>query len=273
MKIINTHDKFFKETFSKKEEAQDLILHILPANLINKINLNSLELDETSYIDEELKENFSDIAYNCKYDGKTNIKISFLLEHKSYKVDYPHIQLLKYLIKIWEANIKQKQKLIPVIPIIVYHGKDKWNAQRFEEYFTGIDNDLKPFLPIFDYILADLSKYSDEKIINLFKVITVQISLLLMKNIFNETLLRQKLPIIFSDITTILKTDNGEKFLITILYYIFTNTEIDYKKITETIKSTSNKGGQIAMTTAMKLKKEGLKEGIVETKKSMILKL
>ena len=49
--------------------------------------------------DEELKEFYSDIVYNCKYDGKTDIKISLLFEHKSYAPDYPQLQLIKYMIK------------------------------------------------------------------------------------------------------------------------------------------------------------------------------
>ena len=95
MKKINPHDRFFKETFSKKEEVQDLVINTLPKQLSAKLNFTSLQLDNTSYIDEELKENFSDLVYNCKYKGKKTIKISLLLEHKSYKPDYIHIQLLK----------------------------------------------------------------------------------------------------------------------------------------------------------------------------------
>ncbi len=273
MKIINPHDKFFKETFSKKEEARDLILHILPKQLSNRIDITSLELDKTSYVDEELKENFSDIVYNCRYNKTVDIKISFLIEHKSYRVDYPHIQLLKYLLKIWETNIKQKQVLTPVIPIIIYHGKHEWNKQNFIDYFPGIDENIKCFLPIFDYLLTDLSKYSDEDIMDMFNTITVTTSLLLLKNIFNEIILEQKLPIILSDINTILKTEKGEKFLISVLFYIFANTEIDNEEITKSITLISNKGGQIAMTTATKLRKEGIKEGWKEGRKEDIVNL
>lgn len=87
MKAINPHDKFFKEIFSKKEEVQDLIINTLPKYLTNKIDFSSLQLDNTSYVDEELKTSFSDLVYNCIYKGKTTIKISLLLEHKSYRPD------------------------------------------------------------------------------------------------------------------------------------------------------------------------------------------
>ncbi|RLD53387.1 MAG: hypothetical protein DRJ05_16585 [Bacteroidetes bacterium] len=35
LKLNNPHDKFFKETFSNKEEATDLIRNALPLQLLN----------------------------------------------------------------------------------------------------------------------------------------------------------------------------------------------------------------------------------------------
>ncbi|MCF8372192.1 MAG: Rpn family recombination-promoting nuclease/putative transposase [Bacteroidales bacterium] len=194
MKTINPHDKFFKEAFSKKEEAGDLIKNVLPEGLSNNIDVSTLQLDSTSYIDEELQESFSDLVYNCVYKGKTKIKITLLIEHKSYAVDYPHLQLLKYLQKIWEANIKQKTALVPVIPILVYHGKEKWDKIKFEDYFPGIDNELK-------------------------------------------------------------------QFLVSIFHYVFSNTVIEDKEIVNAISLISEKGGNIAMTTATKLINKGKLEG------------
>lgn len=277
MKTINPHDKFFKEAFSKKEEAGDLIKNVLPEGLSKNIDVSTLQLDSTSYIDEELQENFSDLVYNCVYKGKTKIKVSFLIEHKSYTVDYPHLQLLKYLQKIWEANIKQKTALVPVIPILVYHGKEKWGKKRFEDYFSGIDDELKQFLPVFDYIYVDLSAYPDEEIDRRFQLLTVRIGLMLMKYIFDEATLRRKLPQIFSGVEAIVETETGEKFLVSIFLYVFSNTEIEDEDIIKAVKLNSEKGGNIAMTTATKLinkgLKEGLKEGLMKGKKQEIVNL
>jgi len=220
-----------------------------------------LELDKTSYVDEELKESFSDLVYNCKYNQKTKIKISILIEHKSYAPDYPHIQLLKYLLKIWESNIKQKQNLIPVIPLIFYHGKEKWKLRSFYDSFIGIDREIEPFLPSFKYLLTDLSLFSDTEIENLYNAITVQISLLLMKRIFDEDKIKRDLFTIFSGLEQIVETERGEKFLISIFSYIYHNTEIKSGELNRAITKISNLGGQIAMTTATKLRQEGMLQG------------
>ena len=84
MEIVNPHDKFFKETFSNRENAIDLISGLLPEELKSNLDFNSMELDNNSYIDQAMNEYFSDLVYTVNYKGKTELKISLLLEHKSY---------------------------------------------------------------------------------------------------------------------------------------------------------------------------------------------
>lgn len=281
MKQVNIHDRFFKETFLKKEEVKDLISHFFPANIVAKLDLDSLHLDNNSYIDEELNENFSDLLYNCKFKGKVEVKISILFEHKSKQPDYPHIQILKYMIKIWESNIKQKSKLIPIIPIIIYHGEKKREHKKFESYLSGTDPSLFPFLPVFDYRITDLSDYSDDEIKKLFERVSVQISLLLMKNAYDAHNLELKIHDIFVKINSILETEEGVRFLYPAMHYLLYSIEMKGNTLIDTLKSVSLKGGEIAMTTAAQLLKEGRTEGRVEgrvegrieTQKATIVKL
>ena len=100
MEIINPHDKFFKETFSIRENVLDFLQGIFPGEILKKLDLSTLTLDNNSYIDEELKEHFSDIVYTCFCNNK-ELKIALLFEHKSYVVTCPYLQLLKYLLKIY----------------------------------------------------------------------------------------------------------------------------------------------------------------------------
>jgi predicted transposase/invertase (TIGR01784 family) len=234
--------------------------------VLQKINFNTLQIENDSYVDEELKEHFSDLVYNCQYHGKEKIKITLLLEHKSYQPQYPHLQLLKYLLKIWERNVKQKEALVPVIPIIVYHGKKSWETKDFYSYFKGIDEDITCFLPHFDYVLTDLTVYSDEEIERVFEQLVVQICLKLMKNIFDDKKLEQKLQKIFSGIGTLIEKEQGKNFLESIIRYLYESTDIPDKNITTHITTITKKGGKIAMTTAERLRQEGKLTGIKEGK-------
>ncbi|MBN2436911.1 MAG: Rpn family recombination-promoting nuclease/putative transposase [Spirochaetes bacterium] len=46
---MNEHDKLFKEIESVKENAADLIRSLFPEEIINEIDLDSLQLDNNSY--------------------------------------------------------------------------------------------------------------------------------------------------------------------------------------------------------------------------------
>ena len=129
------HDKFFKETFSRKEVARDYIDQFLPVDIRENLDLRTLQLSQTSHIDEELQEHLSDIVYTCRWKSKADVRISLLFEHKSYPEKFPHLQLLRYLLGTWEYDLREEQPLTVTIPIIVYHGKKKWKYKSFSDYF------------------------------------------------------------------------------------------------------------------------------------------
>ncbi len=265
MKITNPHDKYFKEVFSNTDDAIAFLKGSLPQELAENIDFDKLKPLKDSYIDEELKENFSDLVFSTTYKGKTEILITLLFEHKSRPERYPHLQLLKYMLKIWDAGIKQKKSLIPVIPLIFYHGKEKWKQQKFTSYFKGIDDNLSLFIPQFEYILNDLSQYSDEEIARKYDEVRIRTALLLMKNIFDEARLKQKIPLIFYGIREIENSETGEKFFVAAINYLFSFVEnIDVDEVAEKIQKITPKGGKLAMTIAVKLRQEGRREGIRE---------
>ncbi len=219
--LANSHDKFFKNLFSRKKEVKEFIIKTLPKELVKNINLKTLKLDNSEYVDEQLKSSYSDVVYNCLYGENTKIKISILFEHKSYPEKYPHLQLLRYMLNLWQTQIKQKQDLTPVIPIIFYHGQQKWNKKTFEDYFYNIDNELRRFIPEFDYQLIDPSNYSDLEIKKLFESLELQIGLLLLKNIFDSHRILEGEVGIFSDSDLLLQTEEGEKYFETIVAYLY----------------------------------------------------
>ena len=150
----NPHDKLFKATFSEKDVVIDFINNFLPPPIQEKINLSSLSLQANSYISPSLTEFYSDVVYSA-YFGEGEIQICLLFEHKSYLSNHPHLQILRYMVEAWFQMISQKENLKPIIPIIVYHGKEKWVYQSFESLFDKLDPTLRPFLPTFDYLFQN----------------------------------------------------------------------------------------------------------------------
>jgi predicted transposase/invertase (TIGR01784 family) len=258
--LQNPHDKFFKELFSEKEEVTEFITQTFPKEIVQNLNLDTLELDNTSFVDEELQEHFSDLVYNCVYQGKISLKITLLFEHKSFQpATSIQFQLMRYMLRIWEQNISQKEKLSPIIPIIIYHGKNEWKRRDLSQYFVEegeMDSSLIRFLPQFDYLLTDLTTYQDAEIKQIFKLISLQTGLLLMKKIF-EKQLEDDLKVIFEAVNELLKTEKGKRIFQTLLLYLYYGSKIEMEKIMETMSKISLEAQEETLSLGQRLELKG----------------
>ena len=161
---------------------------------------------------------------------------------------------------------KNSEELSLVVPVIFYHGKEKWVVKPLFKYFNGVDKILKEFIPDFKYLLTDLYKVSDSVIINeKFKSNINKVMALLLKHMKDENYLKEQMQDIFFLIKDFFGTEK-RSVVITFLFYIMNATEIDKDYIEKCLNSISPEGGEIAMTTAMKLREEGIKEGVQEGK-------
>ncbi|MCI8411708.1 MAG: Rpn family recombination-promoting nuclease/putative transposase [Clostridia bacterium] len=128
--VKNPHDKIFRKALDKKENAIQIISNFLNREEI--INTSEIEKYNSSYISERLKNSEADVVYKIK-----NENVFFLIEHQT-KIDYsmPY-RILKYELEIIDSviidtkeNYKNKEYKYPVvIPIILYTGNQKWNAE------------------------------------------------------------------------------------------------------------------------------------------------
>ncbi len=254
--ISSPHDKYFRQVFSGKAEMTDLIQNGL-SNVAKHLDLDTLELDSTTYIDKKLGANYSDLVYNCVYKNQITIKIALLFEHKSSVVSIPQLQLLGYMLKIWETNIKQDRKLMPVIPILFYHGKEEFEKKPFLDHFEGHDEFLQNYLPSFDYEIINTHGFTDEQINQVFDLATVKMSMLVMKHIFDDpVLLLNELNKLFEGLNHLLKTESGRDIFETTTIYLLSATKLEYKQVKEQVELISEDAVEIFETGAMKLRKE-----------------
>ena len=262
------HDKYFKQIFSRKEEMTDLVVNGLP-QVAKFIDIASLQLDTTEYVDKTLNKSYSDLVYNCKYKNQ-DVKIALLFEHKSQTEKYPHLQLLGYMLQIWETCKNNKQPLTPIIPILFYHGTEDWNYSNFLESFENLDENLKKYIPNFDYELVNTKPLSNEQINRMFHSNSVKTVMLLMKHIYDEPeLFENEIEIIFENTPFLIEDEYGRDLYKTTLVYLFKTSKSNKDKVTEKLKKISTMGAQIAKTIAEQLHEEGFEEG----KKNVAIKM
>lgn len=255
--ITNPHDRFFKKVFSDPDKARDFIVGTLEPTLIQRVDLSTLSLDNTSYIDEKLSQYYSDLVYNCVFGKQTNLRIAFLFEHKSYVPDYPHLQLLRYMLSIWEHNIETDESFSPIIPIIVYHGRGAWKTKSFNEYFTGgeIDPVLEKYIPQFDYWLTDMYQMGLVEIQQNYSLDGLRISLAIMKHVFDPKV-EDKLLQIFDGVQRLVENEAGKSLIHSIVLYLLRTTDVKLKQIKEVMKELGVQDLALPGSTAWKMIEE-----------------
>ncbi|ETR66289.1 MAG: transposase YhgA family protein [Candidatus Magnetoglobus multicellularis str. Araruama] len=203
--IINPHAMFFEKVFSRKDVAVDLVQNYLPKEIINDLDLPTLQLENKSFISNELKSSQSDLLFKVLTKDCNAVFIYFLLEHKSFVDRWVMLQLLEYIIQICDeqrAINKQKRKeirakniknekpenegidteyLYPIIPVVFYHGKAEWNLKKdFSELFHK-GYIYKKYLPDYTFELINTANYSDDQ----FKGnVILRVSLMALKHFF-----------------------------------------------------------------------------------------
>jgi hypothetical protein len=220
-----------------------------------------------------------------------------LIEHKSY-IDYlVAFQILRYMVRIWELELKQqeaerkkerkerkekeiaekkqqipasKQKkegkqqkkltLTPILPIVFYHGSQEWKVPLdFQSIFLELPSLLAPYLPDFRYFLYDLTKVDDSEIQG---DVILRIGLLSLKYAKRDDL-PDKLDEIFALFDQLTDHKAAREYLSTLVRYLSSrSTKISKEQLKIALdKKFSEEGESIMATIAETFIEQGRQEG------------
>lgn len=191
--LPNPHDRFFKEVFSRHDVAADFLQHYLPAPIATLLDPASVELRRDSFVDPDLHQHFSDLLYAVRLHDGQDALVYVLLEHKSLPDRWVALQLLRYLVRIWgqERRRTQPGALVPIVPMVLYHGRRAWNVPTRFAALVDARAELEAYCPDFAYHLVDVSAMNAEQIKG---AIELRVALLMMQAVktdaFLESLLR-----------------------------------------------------------------------------------
>jgi len=259
MTIQNPHDITFRDIFSDNLKAKELIEIVLPEKITEIFNWETFANENESFVDEELKEFFSDILFSVNIKSGEDIKIYLLFEHKSYPDPEIWKQLITYLSRIYN----RMEKLTPVIPIVFYHGEKKWKISKnfidSMELPEDVKERLAEYIPDFKYALIDLNiEDVDKMLISL----TMKVILYTFKNI-SDFESKEKIENFIKLAKNLFYEDSGLKMIQKLLLYLYATNEINPTEMKEAInRLISDDKGNIAMTTAERLMKQGIEQGI-----------
>ena len=119
-----------------------------------------------------------------------------------------------------------------------------------------VDEALAAYLPNFEYLVQDLTRYSDEEITG---TVVSRVVMLLFKHIHDPDIFR-KLPAIFTLMQELLRQERGLHTIEMLLRYVFNALEDITVTQLVTIAEQSLQGGMV-MTLAEQLRTEGANKG------------
>ena len=205
------HDAFFKQLFTRPEVAEDFVQHYLPKEVVALLEAGTLTITKDSFIDEALAEHYSDLLYRVQLKAGNEAYIYLLFEHKSAPAPRVALDLLRYLVRIWDFLGKRgtKTPLPAILPLVIYHGKARWRIAHSFSRLIDAPEALRPYLPEFTYLLTDLSHLSDEEIKG---EVILRMGLWILKYIFRGELPKQ-LPKLMALLPDLIRRSGGLEFL------------------------------------------------------------
>lgn len=250
------HDLVFKTFLSTMETARDFIAIHLPSALLQLCDLQTLQLESGSFIEEDLHPYFSDMLYSLKTacgDGYIHV----LIEHQSSPDRHMAFRLMRYAIAAMQRHLEAGHNVLPlVIPILFYQGR----RSPYPNSMNWLDEFSDPVVAgrIYsqNFPLVDITVIPDDEIMRHRSMAALT---LIQKHIRQRDLTR------LLDKLAILLTRNhisGQQVIALVNYMLQAGEAQDARTLLYEMAQRAPQYGDELMTLAEQLKQEGRNEGI-----------
>ena len=167
MTLPTPHNNLFTFTLSHLPAARSLIETRFPASVVEQLELDSIAIESGSFVDPSLAEKFSDVLLSVNLrgavkDSPQRVLAYVLFEHKSEPDPLTVLQLLSYVIRIWEREVREGRRLSPILPLVIYHGDRPWQVATSMADLIDCPASMRDYLVNFSFPLFDLTQTADE---------------------------------------------------------------------------------------------------------------
>jgi len=160
------HDHSYKQLFSHSELVRDLLTGFVQEAWIDDLDLSTLERCNNSYVSDDLRGREDDAIWRvrCREDW---IYVYILIEFQSTVDRFMAVRLMTYIGLLYQdlirtdSLLKNDSKLPPVLPLVLYNGKQIWNsAISVQDLIQQVPGGLSKYRPTLTYLLLDESRHN-----------------------------------------------------------------------------------------------------------------
>ena len=162
------HDRLFKTTFSDLDNARGEFQAVLPAEITQHIDWDSLRVEPGSFVGPDASELRTDLLFSADLeDDRTYLYVLF--EHQSTVDGWMPLRMLTYMVRSWQREREEGARgLSPIIPLVLHHGAGGWTgATRIAELVevpADLASPLGRFVPDFELLIDDLTRVSESEL-------------------------------------------------------------------------------------------------------------
>lgn len=250
------HDALFKQFLTHPETARDFLDVHLPPALRQACDLNTLRLESSSFIEEDLRAYYSDVLYSLKA-GQGDGYIYALIEHQSSPDRHMGFRLMRYAIAAMQRHLDADNDKLPlVIPILFYHGQVTPYPYPMNWLQEFSEPELAGQLYSNDFPLVDVTVISDDEIMTHRRMAILE---LLQKHVRQRDLaelLEQLVTLLLAGYT------NNEQLTSLMNYMLQVGDTAAPETFIRELARRAPQHEEVLMTIAQKLEQKGRLEGI-----------
>jgi len=267
-KATTPHDAVFKTFLSQVETARDFIQLHLPAKLLSLCDLSTLQLESSSFVEDDLRQYYSDILYSLTTaDGQGYIHI--VIEHQSSPDKHMAFRLIRYAIAAMQRHLEAGHTRLPlVIPVLFYQGE----RSPYPYSMNWLDDFHDPMIARHVYCgafpLVDITVIPDDDIMHHRSMAALT---LVQKHIRRRDMLR--LLDLLAELL-MMEQMSRQQIMALVNYMMLAGEKKSIQPLLYELAQRVPKHGETLMTMAEELLQEGIQQGkrntLLEVAKSML---
>lgn len=251
------HDATFRQFLTQPEIARDFMELHLPAELRAVCDLSTLKLESGSFVEDDLRQYFSDVLYSLKTAQGDDSYVHVLIEHQSSPDKHMAFRLLRYAVAAMQRHLEAGHKKLPlVIPVLFYTGKRRPYpySTRWLDEFT--DPALANRLYSTAFPLVDITIIPDEEIAEHRSMAALT---LLQKHIHQRDLAE----LVDKLVPVLLAGYLSSSQVVSLIHYIVQAGETaDAEALVRELAHRVPQHGDALMTIAQQLEQKGMEKGM-----------
>ncbi len=174
----NIRDSGEKIAFDNPTLCSQLLKDYSNIDILKGVRPEDIEDVSERFIPMFTEERNADVVKKVHLPDGENLFVLSLIEHKA-DVDFDVVmQVMRYMVFIWEDYAKQAEKehkgitktkdfrYPPILPIVYYEGSAKWTAAVSFKDRIFMNDVFRQYIPDWEYLLVDINSFGSNEIMS-----------------------------------------------------------------------------------------------------------